>query len=79
MAHSARKLNFMIDEKIARELEELIPPGKRSKVVSAAIVKELAVIRRQQLTERLMALRKKSPAVTTDELVAAIRKDRTRR
>ena len=78
MAHSARKLNFMIDERVARELEELIPAGKRSKVVGEAIVKELAAIRRRQLTERLMELRRKSPVATTEELVDAVRKDRAR-
>jgi hypothetical protein len=68
----------MIDERIARELEELVPPGKRSKVVGEAIVKELAAIRRRQLTERLMELRRKSPVATTEELVDAVRKDRAR-
>jgi hypothetical protein len=68
----------MIDERVARELEELVPAGKRSKVVGEAIVKELAAIRRRQLTERLMELRRKSPVATTEELVDAVRKDRAR-
>mgnify|MGYP001485541939 FL=1 len=76
MPTSARKLNFMIRNEIARDLESLVPAGKRSRTVNDALAKELLSIRRRKLTERLRALRKKGPAVATEEIVAALRKDR---
>ena len=76
MPTSARKLNFMIRNEIARDLESLVPAGERSRTVNDALAKELLSIRRRKLTERLRALRKKGPAVATKEIVAALRKDR---
>jgi hypothetical protein len=79
MPEKAKKLNFMIKNDLVRELEELIPPGKRSKVVNEAIMKELMVIRRQKLTEKLLAIRQKSPSLSTEEIVATLKEDRRRR
>jgi len=76
MPTSARKLNFMIRNEIARDLEALVPAGERSRTVNDALAKELLAIRRRKLTERLRTLRKKSPPVPTEEIVAALRKDR---
>ncbi|HET6419512.1 MAG TPA: hypothetical protein VFG19_05110 [Geobacteraceae bacterium] len=78
MGDSARKLNFMIKEEVAKELEALVPAGRRSKLVNEAISKELALYRRRVQTERLKELRKKTPKVSTDEIVAALRHDRER-
>ena len=78
MAQSARKLNFMIRNDVARELEELVPQGQRSKLVNEAIIKELAHFRRTAQTEKLMALRKKTPKLSTDEIVDAVKHDRHR-
>ena len=69
MAHSVRKLNFMIKNEVAEELEALVPPGQRSRLVNEAIVKELTLFRRQAMTEKLMGLRKKSPMLSTDGIV----------
>lgn len=79
MAQTAKKLNFMIKEEIARELAELVPPGERSRVVNAALERELLAIRRRKLTERLRALREKSPPLSTEKIVSALRRDRERR
>jgi hypothetical protein len=76
MATSARKLNFMIREEIARDLEALVPPGERSRTVNEALAKELLVLRRRKLTEKMRALRKKGPSIATEDIVAALRKDR---
>jgi hypothetical protein len=73
---TARKLNFMIRNEIALELEALVPAGERSRTVNDALAKELLSIRRRKLTERLRTLRKKGPAVATADIVAALRKDR---
>ena len=76
MPTSARKLNFMIRDEIARDLEALVPAGERSRTVNDALAKELLFLRRRRLTERLRRLRKKGTVVATEEIVAALRKDR---
>ena len=78
MAQTARKLNFMIGNDVAAELEKLVPPGQRSKLVNIAIAKELALFRRNAQTEKLLKLRSKTPKLSTDEIVAAVRSDRQR-
>jgi hypothetical protein len=78
MAQTARKLNFMIRNDVASELEQLVPQGQRSKLVNEAIVKELAHFRRTVQTQKLMVLRNKTPRLTTDEIVEAVKHDRTR-
>lgn len=76
VANTARKLNFMIRDEIARELEALVPAGERSRTVNDALAKELLAIRRRKLTDRLRTLRKKGPHVATEDIVGALRKDR---
>lgn len=76
MSGSARKLNFMISEKIAQELERIIPPGQRSKVVNEALQKELLTIRRKRVAEKMRSLREKSPALKTSEIVGIVRRER---
>lgn len=78
MAHTARKLNFMIDNEIADELEKLIPSGQRSKVVTQAIANELALRRRRNTTSRLLELRVRMPNVTDEKLRSELAEDRKR-
>lgn len=78
MPSAARKLNFMIREDVARELGELVPPGRRSKVVNDALAKELLSIRRKRLAERMLALREQGPSVSTRDIVAILKRDRKR-
>jgi len=78
MAHTARKLNFMIDNEIADELERLIPSGQRSKVVTQAIANELALQRRKNITSRLLELGEKLPKVTAEKLLSDLALDRKR-
>jgi hypothetical protein len=78
MAQTARKLNFMIDNDIADELEKLIPSGQRSKVVSHAIANELALQRRKSITSKLMELRVQMPKILTDKLQSDLTEDRKR-
>jgi len=78
MAQTVRKLNFMIRNDIVQELEQLVPQGQRSKLVNDAIIKELAHYRRSTQTEKLMALRMKTPQLTTNEIIEAVKNDRTR-
>jgi hypothetical protein len=69
----------MIKNELVKELEDLVPPGKRSKVVNDAIMKELNVMRRQKLTEKLLAIKQKSPSLSAEEIVTALRENRGRR
>jgi hypothetical protein len=66
----------MIRDEIARDLEALVPAGERSRTVNDALAKELLSIRRRKLTERLDTLRKIGPTITTEEIVAALQKER---
>ncbi len=79
MVQATKKLNFMIKNELARELEELVPSGKRSKIVNDAIKKELMVIKRQKLTEKLLAIRQKGPSLLADEIVTVLKEERRRR
>lgn len=79
MGRSARKINFMIKNEVAAELESMVPSGQRSRLVNEAIMKELALFQRKMQTEKLMELRKKGPKLTTAEIIVAIRKNRERR
>ncbi|MBM2828173.1 MAG: hypothetical protein HW408_705 [Actinobacteria bacterium] len=78
MVNTARKLNFMIRNEIARDLETLVPAGERSKIVNEALARELLSIRRRRLTEKLRLLRDSGPSLTTKEIVAILKKDRRR-
>ena len=79
MVQKAKKLNFMINNELVMELEELVPPSRRSKVVNEAIMKELMSLKRQKLTEKLLAVKQKSPSLSKEEIVAALKEDRRRR
>ena len=78
MARTARKLNFMIDNDIAEELEKLIPSGQRSKVVSQAIANELALQRRKNITSKLLELRSQMPKMSAEKLQSHLAEDRNR-
>jgi len=55
MPNTARKLNFLIEEGVCRDMERLVPAGKRSRVVNEALRKELELLRRQAAVEQLLA------------------------
>jgi hypothetical protein len=77
MAQTSRKVNFMINDDVRKEFERLVPSGERSKVANEALKKELNSIKRKRLTERLLLLRSKQ-SLSTNEIVSALKKDRTR-
>jgi hypothetical protein len=78
MAQTAKKINFMINDDIRKEFEELVPPGIRSKVVNEALKKELISIRRKRLTHKLLSIRATGSLISTDEIVEALKIDRSR-
>jgi hypothetical protein len=79
MAQNSRKLNFMIDNEVADELERYVPSGQRSKVVTLAILRQLALQRRKSITERLLKLRLQIPKTTGKKAHSELVEDRNRR
>lgn len=75
----AAKVNFVLDDDVKSELEDLVESGLRSRVINNALRKELLSIRRRQLSDRLDDLRKQTKVVSTREIVRLIRRDRGRR
>ncbi len=56
MGRPSRKFNFLIEEELYQELEQLVPPGKRSRVLNEALRKELELLRRSKAVEHLRDL-----------------------
>jgi hypothetical protein len=75
----AVKLNFMLDSKVADELNAVVPAGQRSKVVNAAVKKELLRIKRRATAEKLAELRGQVPKISMAEIVEQLRADRAGR
>lgn len=78
MTQTAKKINFMITEDVRKEFERLVPPGQRSRVVNEALRRELMSIKRKRLTERLLDLRGRGKRLSTEDIVEALKKDRSR-
>jgi hypothetical protein len=76
MGRTARKLNFMVDEEICRDLKALVPLGNRSRVVNEALRKELESIRRTLAAEGLMSSANKGKRFSNAEIVMALTRDR---
>ncbi len=72
------KLNVSIDERVREELFRLVPPRRRSQVVNEALRKELLRRKREHATDILHQLRKRSATLSGEEIVNAVRRDRTR-
>ena len=76
MGGTSRKLNFLIKESICRDLEILVPSGKRSKVVNDALRKELESIRRKKAVDRLLASSSTGKNFSNREIIEGLAKDR---
>jgi len=72
------KLNVSIDDRLRDELFRLVPPRRRSQVVNEALRHELLRRKREQATEVLHRLRKRSATLSGREIVDAVRQDRER-
>jgi len=72
------KLNVSIDEQVKEELFRLVPPRRRSQVVTEALRKELLRRKRDHVTQTLRGLRKRSATVSGEEIMAVVRRDRRR-
>lgn len=71
------KMNISIDEEVREELFRLVPPRRRSQVINEALRKELLHRKREQTTKRLQELRKKSATLSSQEIIAAVKQDRS--
>ena len=76
MPNTAKKLNFLIEESVCRDLERLVPAGKRSKVVNEALRKELELLRRKSAVKQLIASSSGQKGFSNAEILDFIAKDR---
>jgi hypothetical protein len=76
MGRSSRKMNFLIEETICKDLEHLVPPGKRSRVVNEALRKELEHISRRAAVEKLMESSSGMKRLSTREIVEELTQER---
>lgn len=72
------KVNIVLDDDVKADLDRLVESGMRSRVINAALRREILALQRQRASGRLDALRKTAPAVSTAELVKLVRRDRDR-
>jgi hypothetical protein len=78
MGTASKKLNFFVDDDVRKDMENLIPAGRRAKVINEALRKELLRIKRTKVTEKLLNLRTKGGPVSSREIIEVLRKDRRR-
>jgi len=76
MSNTARKLNFLIEEGVCRDLESLVPAGKRSKLVNEALRKELELLRRKSAVEQLLASSPRQGGYSHVDIIEFLTKDR---
>jgi hypothetical protein len=74
---TSKKLNFLIEEAVCRELEQLVPSGKRSQVVNEALRKELERIRRSQAVEKLRGSPSEGRGLSTREILDGLAQERS--
>ena len=76
MPNTARKLNFLIEEGVCRDLERLVPAGKRSRMVNEALRKELELLRRKSAVEQLLASSPRQGGYSHPDILEFLAKDR---
>ena len=76
MPSTARKLNFLIEEGLCRDLERLVPAGKRSRVVNEALRKELELLRRKSAVDQLLAASPLTGGYSQSDILSFLAQDR---
>jgi len=76
MPNTARKLNFLIEEGVCRDLERLVPAGKRSRLVNEALRKALELLRRKSAVEQLLASSSRQGGYSHPDILEFLAKDR---
>jgi len=77
VGRTSRKLNFLIEETVWRDLEMLVPAGKRSELVNEALRKELDSIRRRMAAEKLLSSSSEGKKFSNRQIVEGLAKDRS--
>jgi hypothetical protein len=77
VGRTSRKLNFLIEETVWRDLETLVPAGKRSELVNEALRKELDSIRRRMAAEKLLSSSSERKKFSNRQIVEGLAKDRS--
>jgi hypothetical protein len=76
MGRTAKKLNFLIEEAVCRDLETLIPAGKRSRFVNDALRRELETVRRKMAAEEIVSTTSKGKKFSSRSIIEGLAKDR---
>jgi metal-responsive CopG/Arc/MetJ family transcriptional regulator len=76
MGKAAKKINISIDEDISRELQKIVPSGKRQQVINDALRKELELIRRKKASAALLGSLRAGKKMTTSKIVSVLNQDR---
>ena len=76
MGQTSRKINFLIDNDVAREMEDLVPAGKRSKVVNEALRRQLELMRRKSAASNLLSESAHGRRLSTAAIVTGLSHDR---
>lgn len=72
------KVNIVLDDDVKAGLDRLVESGMRSRVVNTALRCELQRMQRQEASDRIDKLRKKTKPISDAEIVKLIRRDRGR-
>ena len=72
------KVNFSLDREVTEELVRLVPARRRSQVVNEILREALLRIRRVHACRHLAELRGRTATLSSKEIVAAVRDDRSR-
>jgi Arc/MetJ-type ribon-helix-helix transcriptional regulator len=72
------KVNVVLDDDVKADLDRLVASGMRSRVINAALRREMALMRRRAASARLDEFRRAGRRTSTAELVRTIRRDRGR-
>ena len=72
-----RRVNIMMNDDAWRVIEKL-PRGARSRTVNSAILDWSRAVARRDAAASMDALRRRLPAIATDEVVRWIREERER-
>jgi len=76
MGRTAKKLNFLIEEAVCRDLETMIPAGKRSRFVNDALRRELETVRRKTAVEEIISSTSKDKKFSSRYIIEGLAKDR---
>jgi predicted transcriptional regulator len=72
------KVNLVLDDEVKEALDELIPAGERSRFANQALRDQLKLVRQRHAIEKLEALRRSGPHVSTAEILLTLRSFRDR-